>query len=304
MNDDTMGMRAEKRLQHAAGGVGRALRAAMLGAAGWLVLAATPVQAQTEVRVTMDHDKFVLFEPMVAEVEITNNSGRPIRIGGEDRNAELRFEIKDNRGHLLDARAGAPEIREMLVEPWTRAAASVDLLRNFVITQAVPYSVKAVLTTEQGSHSSAPVSAEVVPGMSIMQLQGVVEETGENRIYELLTTNRNQREVLFLRIDNADRSSCYGVYDLGNVVRIRPPQMLFNERGQLCVLFQSGPARFTHHLFSARGMPIQKRYYTGRTGWTRMEKNPDGTVTLVNAEEYQGDPYTMPYETPRVRAFE
>jgi len=304
MRDGTMKMNADRRWRRAAGTAGSACQAAALGVAGLLLLAATPVHAQADVRLSMQHEKYVLFEPMVAEVEITNNSARPLRIGGKESNAVLSFEIKDNRHHLLDPREGAGDIAEVMVEPWTKTTVPVDLLRAFVITQAVPYSVKALLTTEQGTQPSNSVSADVVPGIPIMQMRGEVGETGESRLYLLVTANRDQREVLFLRIDNEDRSRCYGVYELGSFVRIRPPQMMFNEQGQLCILFQSGPARFTHHLFSARGMPVQKRYYNGRTGWTRMEKNPNGTVTLTNAEEYQGDPYTMPYETPRIRAFE
>lgn len=281
---------------------GRSLKLAALAGLAFL-LSSVPVTAHVELELDMAHRRFILFEPLIAQVQITNNSSSALRIGGEEPNTVLRFDIKDHTGHPLRRSRDDQEIAEVSVEPWGSKKISVNLLRSYPVDSAMPYYIQAQLATDRGRFASQTVGIDIMPGMKILELRKSDEEYG-TRIFELLTLNRNNREVLFLRIDDAERTLCYGVYELGNHVRVDPPQMLFDEKGQIRILFQSGPTRFTHHLFSARGLPLQKRFYTGRTGATRLRKNADGTVDLINAQEYQGDPYVVPDERLRIRAFE
>ena len=84
------------------------------------------------------------------------------------------------------------------------------------------------------------------------------------RSYTLRTLNRDRREVVFLRINDDDRGMCYGVFELGAIVRMFEPKLQMDEVGNIHVLHQSGPWQFTHSVFTPHGDPVATGGLFGR----------------------------------------
>jgi hypothetical protein len=72
--------------------------------------------------------------------------------------------------------------------------------------------------------------------------------------------------------------------------------MLFDTRGRLHVLHQSGPARFTHSSFSSRGTPLDKQFISADGSNVRLVRTPEGGVEVVGGRVYEGDPYVRERE--------
>jgi hypothetical protein len=241
------------------------------------------VWAQVDVSVTLSPSRAVLHEPVLATVEIRNNTGQPLVLRDDDAANRLWFDIESRPGRSVALRAGGLLDETVTVAPRGLWRSEMDLTRLYDLREAGPYTVRARLNAAGVGFVSGRVFLDVVPGFPLLSERAVASAEGEMRVYELRTLNRERGEHLFLRIDDVRRTTCYAVIHLGRLVRMREPQMLVDGAYHVNVLHQFGPGRFVHHRFRPDGTPVLKRVYTGEGAGVRMEFGPDGQVTVTGA---------------------
>lgn len=268
-----------------------------------ILLFAASAPAQLEVTLEIEHSKVLLHESVSARVEIVNDTSEAIRVGCEQSSARLGFNIVDATGRSARVRTDRSYLKDpLLIEPWQSGEFEMDLASVFNISKALPYTISCNAAWRGDVFSSNREFLEVVPGMVVDRKQAGYGEKG--RIYTLLYIHRKGRAKLFLKVQDAERSICYGVYELGDYIRMAEADILIDSNGRAHLLHQSGPRRYTYHRLNKMAIPEEKKFYSGAAGEVRLRRNPDGSVRLIGGRKYEGDTYTLPYEYDRNRILE
>lgn len=273
---------------------------------GMLFALVASVAAQVDVSLELEQEKVLLYEPLPAHVRIVNDTSETIRLGGDQPNAYLDFDIVDNNDRGARKREGRSVVsKPQVIEPWQTETVTVDIASVYNISKAVPHRVVCYLKWDGSSYSSNRKSIQVENGMLIDSKTISLSENGdEKRKFMLLFLHRERKSKLFLRIDNVEKSICYGVYKLGDYIRISKAQMMADGQGRMHILHQSGPGRFTYHRISRQATPDEKKFYSGFSGDIHLQRMSDGKVRLIGGKEYEGDSYSRQYQYERNRLLE
>lgn len=262
------------------------------------------VLGQLEIGARLQHARLLQFEPVLTTVRIQNRTPRPVRVGrGEE--VELHFDIGARPGDYMRERPNGRHADSFTVDPGETVSVVINLLDRYPLTRQGPYSIRARLSYAGGSRHSGRMFLDVVPGMRIAAAEGSLtgELGGPRRVCTLLHLTRDGREHLFLRFDDPDAQLCHGVHDLGSMIRFFDPILSIDLRGQVHVLHQSAPSRFTHSTFRIDGRPLDRVFYTKGNVAIRLEPAPDGEMVVVGGQVYEGDLSVQMPEIPAVAPF-
>jgi hypothetical protein len=251
-----------------------------------------------EVTCRIENTPAMVHEAVNAEVKITNRSGRILQVepGGPTR---LRFIVERKPGYPLDIRKDARAYEPFEVAPGETRALSVNLKRYCDLVGTGPYTIRAMLQHQGRYYSSARVFLDIVPGFEIESLSAAAPEGGVRK-YILKSMARGRGQSLFIEIDDPVRNLCYGVFDLGRTLSTHPPQIETDRSGNVHVLHQSGPSRYTHSAFSANGRPLEHRYFTKGAGIPQLRTSAEGAMEVTGVIEYEGDAHAS---RPVIRPF-
>jgi len=260
----------------------------------WLAaLLAAPAFGQVELRLRLANSTVVHMESILASVTVVNGTTDALDIGETNGNARLFFDIEASPGRIV-GRAEAPMFRKLAPVPVAKSATlEFDLLNLYQIRSSGAYSVVARLHSPAGLVTSSRQYLDVVPGMPVTSMSK--PGPGGNRFtYQLRSLARDREDHLFLRIDDDAKSLCYGVFDLGSMLRVVDPVMRSDGRGRIHVLHQSAPARFTHSVFEPDGQPVSSQFWTGRPSGVALQLTEDGDIVVAGAQAYRGDKVVAP----------
>jgi len=263
-------------------------------------------EAQIELSLRVEPGKALLHESIIAHVDISNNSSQAIEIGGKQANANLGFSIRDMKGNYIENRPDRKPLTETtVIEPFKMKTVAVDVVSCYRLLEALPYKIVCNLEWRGGVYSSNQTYFDIVPGIEITsKTVAVPGDKDIVRRFSLLYMHRDSKSHIFLKIENIDETICYGVYDLGDYIRIQSAQMQIDGRGLIHILYQSGPRRFSYYLLDAHGKSKKKKFFSGTAGKISLLRTNLGEVLVDGGEEYKGDVYTAPYEFRRNRVFE
>lgn len=245
----------------------------------WLA-AALSARAQVEVGCALQHDAVCAYEPMLATVTIRNLTGSPLGFQGSEAPARFGFHVIDSRGNLLPVRTN-----EWFASPSHVAAQSAFMVTNnlaLVYDLRTPgaYTVQAWVEWRGETFASAHQYVDVVAGVELAREQVSVDgpEAGF-RQYSLLTLQRHRSHELLLRVDDQRAGICYGVYDLGGFLPMRPPELKVDALGQAHILHQASPSQFLYSVFDPNGHLVDRQEYGRKFEAVRMTA-ADGRVSV------------------------
>lgn len=245
--------------------------------------AALPAQAQIIVEGRLDYAAALQYESIPVRLTIVNNSGEPLTFGGTAANAELGFDVEQVPGAFIKP-TGVPLLPEpLLIEAQGTVNRTINLEPAYDLRPTGPYTIRARVEWGDKVFLSPKMFLDVLPGLAIGKLTaGIPGRPGEMRTYTLRTMSRRRIEHLFLRIDDDDQGKCYGVVNLGPVVRRYEPKLQVDGNGNIHVLFQSGPERFTHSVISPDGQPVDSSQFLGNEATIGMSRE-GGRVSVEGA---------------------
>ena len=255
----------------------------------WFVAASASSFGQVELAVRLDSQRTILYEPVVVEVRLRNNSGRELVLGGAEATARLWLEVEQGPGRLL-----RPQDSDLVQTPWVIPAGETGR-RRFRVSRVYdmralgPYTMWVRLELAGRQFTSNRAFLDVVPGLELQRMVGgVAPETTEQRVYRLMTLNRDRGEQIFLRIDDEDRNICYAVIHLGRLVRVYQPQMRVDRRYRITVLHQAAPGRYFYQVFTPSGEEVTRRGYLSEKPGVQLVPTADGRYVVSGATSSSG----------------
>lgn len=260
----------------------------------WMLLAglaaASPAWAQVQLTCRLAHQRLVLHEPAVITLTVENQLAVPVDLAGTPDAPALSFDVERSPGRLLSP-AGAPLFSESVwIAPQGTRTFQFDLRMHYPLREEGPYSVCARLALPDRALTSAKLFFDVVPGLPILSLTAGTRDPADGvRKYSLVSISREMYQYIFLRILDEARNQCFGTYELGPFLRYFKPVLLLDGEAQVHVLHQSGPNQFIHNVFTPNGRPVQHGVYRGDIGRMRLEKAPNGSISVFGGKPVSPD---------------
>lgn len=229
---------------------------------------------------TVPYEAWMVCESIPLVVRIKNNQSVPLAAGQDG--FLMSVVVRDDRGlairRLPDSKLIVPE----LIPPNAEVQFTNDLTSLFRLVDHPAVSVRVQLTIGRQTLESPPTHLDIVKGMEIARIRGRAKD-GEIRTYTLRTLNRGKRERLFLRIDDADESVCYGVVELGRYVPFGKPALDIDEEGNIHILHLSGPNQFTHSVYTPNAVRVSVQVVEGDVNAVKLVRDERGGIRVAGA---------------------
>ena len=274
------------------------LSAARIFAAAALAIAAllpSAALAQIDISWSLVNGRVPLYAPVPAVVKLTNVSGLDLSFGPGGV-AELTFQAEDSSHRPADPQ---PSPRPLLskglsVPNGATVSVTVDVTRVVRFYQADSYMISPVVTLRNGlSLVGKRLPLELQPGLAIQSREFGLAGTPTHREASLRIIHRPPSDIVFFRLDDPTESACYGVYELGTIIRYFTPQIELDADSVVHVLFQNTPDRFIHAQFDYEGRPRGIEVYVARVGAISLVRSAVGDVVVSGGTRFELDP-SMP----------
>ena len=265
-----------------------------MGLGAVIVLMAFPVWvvAQVTITLTLPSAKALLYEDVIATVVIQNNSGQMLTLDSIQGTVRFWLDVERDGGRIILRRDKAPLVSAVEIMPGEARAFGFNVSRLYAIRNQGLYKIRAGVEMN-GAHYIAPeTTLEVADGFELQRLTaGVPGDTHAIRTYILSYFQKDSVENIYLRIEDADKT-VYGLFNLGRVVRVRPPEIKVDEAGNVHVLFQTMGMAFVHTAFTPFGVQLFAKTYTGTRGKASLAQLPNGQITVPDGIEMATPPAT------------
>lgn len=238
--------------------------------------------AQLEVRCKMETSRYLPFEDILVTLELINQGAREVVIGGDQADAYLSFDIRNNRGERVERRLDK-SIKSVTVPPRSSVLRCANLLDYYDLRQIGAYTLRARVEWKDTYYYSANSYLDVVRGDKIAEVISEYEPSGSFRTYTLETIHRDRMESAFLRIE--DRNACYGVVSLGKIIKLYKPELMADQSGRIHVLMHTGPASFVQYVIAGDGAVLERRILASEDGMPSMSFDEAGEVHVGQAFE-------------------
>ena len=259
----------------------------LLGAA--LVLACLPgvrdAAAQVEVGVKLSRHTYILYEPIIATVEITNLAGRDLVFEDAPGKQWFSMEITTLDGALLPPTDPDYKLRPLTVPAGQTVRRQINLTPLFPIREMGSHRVRAnVYLSEADRFFDSPATAfDLTDGkLYWRQTVGVPGSTGDLRQVSLLTNRLPDKLLLYVRIRDDAGSTVYTTQSLGRMILGgRDPEEMLDRENNLHVLQEAQPGGFLYTEVGLDGTRLtQKAYVKVGPSHPFLAKTPSGDVIV------------------------
>jgi len=233
-----------------------------------LLVARVMAAGELQVKLNMEQPSVLQFESVIAFVSIYNDSDAPFIIDQDDKdnNSQIRFIIEKRRDKLVGRINDGPLVGKLEILPGEKRDIMLDISLWYDLGSMGRYIACVAIDEGDRTFESNGVVIEVVRGVEIVSTsRSVSEDLNLVRTYSLRYWRRNEREYLFLSVDEEVSGLNYGVFPLGRLVRVFKPVINVDRSGNVKVLHQSGNDCYTCSLFKSTRDEVRfidQRYYT------------------------------------------
>lgn len=274
----------------------------LAAAAVWL-LGTIPARAQVEIDLTLARHAYILYEPIIATVTVTNNTGRDVTF--EDVGAKQWFNLDVTRldGSILQPYDSDYKLRPLTVPTGQSLRRQIDLTPLFPIREMGTHRLRANIYYAEADKFfySNFVTFELTDGKLVWrQNVGSPTDYGSTRQVSLLTHTLLDRMLLYVRVRDENGNTVYTTQSLGRVITSgRAPQEFLDRSNVLHVLHESLPGTYLYTQVNMDGERLNQQAYL-RVGASRptLVKAASGSVQVrggqLQAPPPPGGPTRMP----------
>ena len=258
------------------------LRWALLG----LALMAGHAAGQIQVDLKFPRLQYIAYEPVVANVTITNLTGRDIDLRDSASQAWFGFEVSGNEGQSI------PQISKVTTAPLNVAAGQrvtrkINLMPMYGMHDFGSYRVRAHIyfgDLNKFFYSTTRVF-EVTEARPIWQKTvGVPQDgnaSGNTRTYSLMTNRFPDHTSLYIRVEDKDSGMVYATYSLGQIIAFDQPQAEFDRSNQLHVLYCAAPRMWSYARVDLNGELVSRFSFAETKSRPRLVHSNDGVIKVA-----------------------
>jgi hypothetical protein len=250
----------------------------------FLCFAAGSANAQIQVELKFPRLQYIAYEPVVANLVITNLAGRDVDLHDGDGQPWFGFEVTAGESRSIAPLTNA--VSEPLnVAAGQRVTRKINLTPLFDVHDFGTYRVRANIyfaDLNKFFYSQTKVF-EVTDARPIWQKTVGVPEgggPGNVRTYSLMTNRFPDHTSLYVRVEDKDSGIVYATYSLGQVISFDQPQAEFDRSNQLHVLYCSAPRNWSYARVGLNGELLSRASFAETKTRPRLVHAEDGVVKI------------------------
>ena len=259
---------------------------------GLLMLFATMLlMGDVAIKMKMPQTRFMLYETIIAELQLRNTSGQVLIFGNEaEFRGHLELELTDMHDRPLKNSGVKVDLRGLILRPGVDHNIRVDLTKWLDLQQTGFYRIKCYLAHPmlKNQYTSNRCNFDITNGhvlwkkdFGIPGLQGI--ELGEDRkmrSYIIKTLPTSSATELFLAIE--DEKNIYSLKRIGKMLGRAKPECEIDDMNQLHILLQVSNRLYLYEIYDWEGNREKQRYYTkGERVPTLLRQSATGEVSVV-----------------------
>jgi hypothetical protein len=266
-----------------------------------LCFAASSAVAQIQVELKFPRRQYIAYEPVVANLVITNLAGRDVDLRDADGQSWFGFEVAANEGRSIPPSSNAGT-EPLNIGAGQRITRKINLTPLFSLHDFGTYRVRAHVyfaNVNKFFYSQTKVF-EVTDARPIWQKTvGVPEEaagSGNIRTYSLMTNRFPDHTSLYVRVEDKDSGIVYATYSLGQVISFDQPQAEFDRSNQLHVLYCAAPRNWSYARVGLNGQLLSRATFAEAKTRPRLVHSEGGMVNISGG--IMDSPVTQPARDP------
>ncbi|MCX6900369.1 MAG: hypothetical protein NT105_16945 [Verrucomicrobia bacterium] len=266
------------------------------------IFLAVSAQAQINVRLDLERDRYLLYEPMIATVDIQNYSAAQVQLADQESMPWLRFEINRSNGERIGMVGPGFLAGTATLGPGQVQAKAANLAAYYQIREPGRYRIRALVKVSNlgGSFASRERTVEIVAGRQLLtKSAGFKDESGKEglRAYSLLEVLLGTQVWLYARVEDQQGYTIYGVVPLGEWVTFSAPTATTDKDGNFHVLHQAQPRQFRHSIISPKAAVLKRESFSNYNTLPELKRTADNQVKVVGGESM--DRPSQPPLTPK-----
>ena len=262
------------------------------------------VQGQLATSLSLNKKTFLAGEPVIAEIIITNHSGRELTLSSTRQLPWLAFVVTKSNGNPVTTRK-LNVFGAMKIKVGESLAKQVDLTEFFLLTSQGNFAVSAVVRDPTGGvqgSSTNRILFNLNPGRTYWaQKIGVKNDLGTGtREIKLLTFSNGQKSQLYAQVIDGRTGVPIRTFLLGDALMLRKPMVTLDGSQRMHVMFLATPSMWVHCQVSADAKLVARDIHQrAAQGDPVLMAYGDGSVNVVNSVLY--DPKVAEEERKRIR---
>jgi hypothetical protein len=250
-----------------------------------LCFVANSAFAQIQVELKFPRLQYIAYEPVVANLVITNLAGRDVDLRDNGGQSWFGFEVtgSEDRSIAPISNAGTEPLS---IAAGKRVTRKINLTPLFSVHDFGTYRVRAHIyfaDLNKFFYSQTKVF-EVTDARPIWQKTvGVPDggsENGNVRTYSLMTNRFPDHTSLYVRVEDKDSGIIYATYSLGQLIALDEPQTEFDRSNQLHVLYCAAPRTWSYARVGLNGQLLSRASFAETKTRPRLVHSEDGVVKI------------------------
>ncbi|QTN33253.1 hypothetical protein HZ994_13335 [Akkermansiaceae bacterium] len=249
------------------------------------------VWGQLATALNLNKKTYVAGEPVIAEIIITNHSGRELTLASTRQLPWLAFVVTKSNGNTVTTRK-LNAFGAMKIKVGESLAKRVDLTEYFLLNSQGNFAVSAVVRDPSGGiqgTSTNRVLFNLTPGRTYWsQKVGVKSDLGGGtREIKLLTFSNGQTTQLYAQVMDGRTGLPISTFPLGDALMLRKPMVTVDGAQRMHVMFLATPSAWLHCQVSADGKLVARDIHQRASqGDPVLMAYGDGSVKVVNSVPY------------------
>jgi hypothetical protein len=251
--------------------------------------------AQLSTSLKLSKRQFVMGEPVLATITVTNYSGSELTFYSDARTQWLNFIMKDGRGNFVTGRPKTT-FGKMKIRAGETLAREVDLSQHFSLNTQGGYSVGAVVNMPKKADGSVESSStnriqfNISSGIPYWTQKVGIPKTGKTREFRVLNFNGGDKSHLYAQINDVKSGQNVRTFRLGDVLMLRKPLVTVDRQQTMHVMFLATPTMWVHCQVDADGKLANRQIHQrGDLGDPQLVTFPDGSVRVANSIPYDAN---------------
>jgi hypothetical protein len=256
----------------------------------WLLLClglfAGTALAQIQVELKFPRLQYIAYEPVVANLTITNLAGRDVDLRDAGNQSWFGFEVSGGQGQSIPAIANS-STEPLSVPAGQRVTRKINLTPLYGVHDFGTYRVRAhIYFADLNKFFYSPTKVfEVTDARPIWQKTvGIPQESGASgnaRTYSLMTNRFPDHTSLYVRVEDKDNGMVYATYSLGQIIAFDQPQAEFDRSNQLHILYCAAPRTWSYARVGLNGELVSRASFGETKSRPRLVHADDGVIKVA-----------------------
>ena len=248
--------------------------------------------AQLKVNLSISRRLYIVYEPIIATVTVTNLAGRDITLSDVDQQHWFGFNIVNADDQPVPPLDADYHLAPLGIRAGESVKRSANLTTLYAIRDFGLYRIRAAIyfSETEKYFLSPPVNLELTEGKLIWQqvvgVPGGEKGAGANRTISLLMHRQPKENKLYVRVEDKDSGIVCGTYELGRLLVGNEPQIMLDQGNRLHILQVVGPKTYLYSRVGVNGEWLGQTTYNSTKRRPALRKLPSGIVEVFGGQEY------------------